>query len=229
MISSYVITERITGKVVMSMWDTPWKVWNQLWRWLVYPQVRLIFVLNGISWGRDWRFFGVPIIQKHRRSHMSFGPGLSLRSSLNSNPLSPNHPVVLTTWLEGACLKVGANFAMTGGTICCAENITIGDDVSLGANSVVTDTDFHPLTPYGRKIDSSAGKMAPIIIEDEVFIGLNCLILKGVTIGEGSVVGAGSVVTKNIPPHCIAAGNPAKLIRYLDPYEDIPVLASLEI
>lgn len=56
---------------------------------------------------------------------------------------------------------------------------------------------------------------SPIIIEDDVFIGMNCLILKGVTIGARSIIAAGSVVTKSIPSDCIAAGNPAKVIKHL--------------
>ena len=89
-----------------------------------------------------------------------------------------------------------------------AERIVIGDRVQVGANSTIVDTDFHPLTAAERARDFLAGAHAPIIIEDDVFIGMNSLILKGlvlsrvevVTIGRGSVVGAGSVVTRNVPP-----------------------------
>lgn len=197
------------------VWDTPWKVWNQLWRWLAYPRVRLLFAMNGIPWGHDWRFYGVPIIQKHRLSQMSFGPGLQLRSSLRSNPLAPNRPVVLATWQAGAVLEVGANFAMTGGTICAAERIIIKDNVVVGANATIIDTDFHPLDPDQRKLQPSDARTGMIVIEDDVFIGMNSLILKGVTIGKGSVVGAGSVVTKDVPPGVIIAGNPARIIREL--------------
>lgn len=170
----------------------------------------------GVTWKRDWRFYGAPIIQKHRRSHMSFGPGLHLRSSVRSNPLGPNHPVVLATWKEGSCLEVGANFAMTGGTLCAAERIVIGNNVIVGANTTVVDTDFHPLTPEGRRLDGAAGRSAPIMIEDDVFIGMNCLVLKGVTIGRGSVIGAGSVVANDVPAGVIVAGNPARLVRALN-------------
>jgi len=195
--------------------DVPWKVRNELWRWLAYPRVRLLFAINGIPWGCSWRFHGVPIIQKHRHSRMSFGPGLGLRSSLGSNPLAPNHPVVLTTWQEEAHLEIGANFAMTGGTICAAERITIGNNVAVGANTTITDTDFHSLDTNQRRMESSGGSAAAIVIEADVFIGMNCLILKGVRIGEGSVIGAGSVVTRDVPPRVIVAGNPAKVVREL--------------
>ena len=196
-------------------WNTPWKVGNEFRRWLVYPRVRLLFAMNGIRWDRGWRFHGVPIIQKHRRSWMSFGPGLGLRSSPRSNPMAPNHPVVLTTWKEAARVEIGANFRMTGGGICAAERIIIGNNVAVGANTIITDTDFHTLDPKQRRLESSGGKAAAIVIEDDVFIGMNCLILKGVTIGEGSVIGAGSVVTIDVPPHVIVAGNPAHLVREL--------------
>jgi acetyltransferase-like isoleucine patch superfamily enzyme len=195
--------------------DTPWKIRNEVYRWLALPAVRLLFAYYSIGWDRSWRIYGIPIIQKHRQSQMRFGNGLHLRSSVRSNPLGSNHPVILSTWRRGASLHIGDYFAMTGGTICSAECITIGDHVALGANSVVIDTDFHPLTTEARRIDSSAGKTAPVVIENEVFIGMNCLILKGVTIGQGSVVGANSVVTRDVPPGYIVAGNPARVIRQL--------------
>ncbi len=195
--------------------DTPWKIWNELERWWTYPQARFQFALNGIAWGRGWRFYGLPIIQKHRHSTMTFGDGLQLRSAVRSNPLGPNHPVFLTTWQMGAILEIGYNFGMTGGTLCAAEKISIGHNVAIGANSTIADTDFHPLAFRQRDLTPENGQTAPIIIEDNVFIGMNCLILKGVTLGQGCVIGAGSVVTKSVPPNVIAAGNPAKIIKDL--------------
>jgi hypothetical protein len=197
------------------MWDAPWKAWNELWRWLAYPKVRLLFAMNGIPWGQGWHFHGVPIIQKHRRSVMRFGPGFSLRSATRSNPLGPNHPVILCTWQAGAVLEIRANFGMTGGTLCAAERIAIGANVTVGANTTIIDTDFHPLEAEVRRLRPQDARTAPILIEDDVFIGMNCLILKGVTIGQGSVIGAGSIVTKDVPPGVIVAGNPAKIVRKL--------------
>lgn len=195
--------------------DAPWKAWNQALRWLIYPQARLQMALNGISWGRGWSFYGLPILQKHRRSVMKFGEGFSLRSSTRSNPLGPNHPVILSTLRASAVLEIGRNFGMSGGSICVAERVTIGNNVTIGANSVIVDTDFHPLRPHARLLEPQNGKIAPIVIEDNVFVGMNCLILKGVTIGKNSVIGAGSVVSRSIPPDSIAAGNPAVVIRKL--------------
>lgn len=195
--------------------NTPWKIWNRLLLLAVYPYVRALFAVNGIAWGKGWQLFGVPIIQKHRQSRMHFGPGFSLRSTTRSNPLGPNHPVILCTWQAGAVLEIGEYFGMTGGVLCAAERITIGNHVNIGANSTIIDTDFHPLDAQQRRISPQSAQTAPIVIEDDVFVGMNCLILKGVTIGQGSVIGAGSVVSKDVPPGVIAAGNPARVIRTL--------------
>jgi acetyltransferase-like isoleucine patch superfamily enzyme len=196
-----------------SLMDTPWKYYNEFFRWLVLPYIRLLFFLNGITWGNRWRFYGLPILQKQHRSEMRFGDGLNLRSSVRSNPLGPNHPVILCTWQAGAVLEIGDNFGMTGGSICVAHRITIGNRVIIGANTVVVDTDFHPLDFRIRNIHPQDSLTAPVHIQNDVFIGMNCLILKGVTIGQGSVIGAGSVVAGNIPAGVVAAGNPAVVIK----------------
>ena len=143
---------------------------------------------------------------------MRFGPGLELRSSLRSNPLGPHHPVFLTTWKAGAILEIGADFGMTGGVICAAEKIIVGDRVIVGANCTIVDTDFHPLGPVERQEDTRAGRTAPIFIEDDVFVGMHSLILKGVTLGQGCVIGAGSVVARSVSAGTVVAGNPARIL-----------------
>jgi acetyltransferase-like isoleucine patch superfamily enzyme len=143
---------------------------------------------------------------------MQFGDGLQLRSSRRSNPLGPCRPCILCTWGAGAQLETGRNLRATGVTLCAAERISIGDNVVIGTNSVVVDTDFHPLDPQSRKERPQDARIAPVVIEDDVFIGMNCMILKGVTLGRGCVIGAGSVVSRTIPPMSIAAGSPAQVI-----------------
>ena len=157
--------------------------------------------------------FGLPIIQKHRTSTIDIGSRLTLRSAMRSNPLSPSHPVVISTREAGASIQIGDDFGMTGGSIVAATRITIGDRVMVGANCVITDTDFHPVDPTVRRDTPALAATAPVEIGDEVFIGMNSLMLKGVTIGARSVIGAGSVVASDIPPDAIAAGNPARVIR----------------
>lgn len=196
--------------------DTPWKVTNFFEYLLSMPCTRFSFLLKRIPWGKGWKFYGRPILQKHRKSIMQFGSHLQLRSSSGSNPLGANHPVILCTWKPGATLIIGNRFGMTGGSIIAAESIFIGNNVTVGANTTIMDTDFHPLELAQRRINPQNARTAPIVIEDDVFIGMNCLVLKGVTIGKGSVIGAGSIVTKSIPAGVVASGNPAKVVRRID-------------
>jgi acetyltransferase-like isoleucine patch superfamily enzyme len=213
--NEYPATPSAGGRRGTAILDTPWKAVIELRRICAYPRTRLIFLISGVAWGKEWRLFGTPIIQKHRCSRIQIGDRLGLRSFVSSNPLGPTHPVILCTWQAGAVLKIGDDFGMTGGSICAAERIAIGDRVIVGANTTIVDTDFHSLDPTKRRLMPAEAKTTPIVIEDDVFIGMNCLILKGVTLGRKSVVGAGSVVTRDVPPGGIAAGNPARLIRYL--------------
>ncbi len=195
---------------------SPWKLANEVKRLLVLPFVRLLFLWSGIRWGNNWRIYGIPIIQKNRYSTLEIGARLMLRSSTHSNPLAPNRPVVLSTISAQARLEIGDDFGMTGGSVVCKSHIKIGNRVAVGANSIIADTDFHPLDPDERRRDFLAGATAPVVIEDDVFVGMQSIILKGVTIGSGSVVGAGSVVTRNVPPGVVVAGNPAQVIKKLD-------------
>ena len=92
--------------------------------------------------------------------------------------------------------------------------ITIEDYCTIGAGAKFINTDFHPLDPELRKFgnyDKATSK--PIHIKENAFIGMGCIILKGVTIGKNSIIGAGSVVTQNVPDNEIWAGNPARKIR----------------
>lgn len=201
--------------MLQTVLDSPWKATNEIWRLLLLPIARLHFVWHGVRWRSGWRIFGLPLIQRHRQSQISIGPGMIMRSWTGSNPLAPNHRVVLATRDAGALIEIGANCGLTGTTIVAAERVTLGDNVQVGANCTIVDTDFHPLTPEERDRDFLAGAHCPVIIEDDVFIGMNSLILKGVTIGRRSVIGAGSVVTRDVPPGVIVAGNPAQFVKEL--------------
>jgi acetyltransferase-like isoleucine patch superfamily enzyme len=95
--------------------------------------------------------------------------------------------------------------------IVATESVEIGDRVLLGSNCVVIDTDFHPVDLVQRRQRFQSLDSQPVFIDDDVFVGMNCLVLKGVSIGKGSVIGAGSVVTGDIPSGVVAAGNPARV------------------
>jgi acetyltransferase-like isoleucine patch superfamily enzyme len=204
------MSEHAEGSAFELARTTPWRAWNEIWRYLALPVVWFKFRLNAIPWAGDWHIYGVPIIQKHAQAHIRIGPGLWLRSAVRSNPLAPAHPVVLSARRAGSRLIIGRDFAMTGGVLCAEESIEIGDGVTVGANCTIADADFHALRGAAHL---TRGTTAPVVIEDDVFIGMWTLVLKGLRIGRGSVIGAGSVVTSDVPPGVIAAGNPARVVR----------------
>lgn len=109
---------------------------------------------------------------------------------------------------ENAKLIVhGKNFLNTNTTLNCFLHIEIGEGCAISDNVCIADSDSHIIN---GNVDAVS---APVIIKDHVWIGKNVTVLKGVTIGEGAVIGAGSVVTKSIPAHCLAVGNPARVIK----------------
>ncbi len=192
-----------------------WKAWNELERLALTPLAWAMWRTNGVTIAKGWACYGLPILQKHTQSTLMIGENANFRSTVRSNPLGANHPCVLSTRTPHATLIIGDGFGMTGGSIVCEERVTIGHHVTMGANSIITDTDFHPLDPDQRRDSPQEGATKPVVIEDDVFIGMNALILKGVRLGKGCVVGAGSVVTRDVPPYQVVGGNPARIIKAL--------------
>ena len=129
--------------------------------------------------------------------------------------------------VNGRC-TVGDFTLLNGALVMAEEKIEIGSHCLISWNVGIADSDFHPLDPAQRLIDAQAVapffkdrpprpklKTVPVKISDNVWIGMNATILKGVTIGENSVVAAGSVVTKSVPPNTVVAGNPAVFVKQL--------------
>lgn len=141
-------------------WATPWKAANEIARILWSPWIRLTFARHGIAWGRGWRIYGAPIVQRHRGSRITIGHGFENRNWRRSSPLGVWHPTILTTWISGAVIEIGDGFVMTGGAICAAARISIGHWVTIGANCTVVDTDFHPLQAEQRRMAPPAGAAA---------------------------------------------------------------------
>jgi acetyltransferase-like isoleucine patch superfamily enzyme len=191
---------------------SPWKAMNEVKRAAFVPYLRLRFLSHGVPWGNGWRIFGMPVFQLHRGSTLRLGDGLQLRSWRSSNPLIPNHPVVFATRTAEAVIQVGVDCGMTGATLVAASRIELGNRVVVGANATIIDTDFHPIDPIRRREDMNDGASAPICIEDDVFIGMNAIILKGVRLGAGCAVGAASVVAHDVPSGAVVAGNPARVV-----------------
>lgn len=162
--------------------------------------------------GKHW-ILGMPDVKMARGSGIELGDKISLFSKPYANPLRPSRPSVLHTLNTGARISIGANVGISSSTIVSAESITIGAGTLVGAECLIVDTDFHGL-PLP---ESRPPKTAAVHIGADVFIGARCIILKGVTIGDKAVIGAGSVVSSSIPPATVAAGNPARVIRSCHP------------
>lgn len=128
---------------------------------------------------------------------------------------------------KGTC-KIGDFTLLNGALIMADERVEIGQHCLVSWNVGIADSDFHPIDAAQRRIDTMALapfysdrpprpelKTAPVIIKDNVWIGMNAIILKGVTIGENSVVAAGAVVSKSVPTNVVVAGNPAVVVKQL--------------
>jgi len=177
------------------------------------PIAHINLLLNGVQINRGLRVNGFIKVYVTRRGNVILGKNCKINSGNNHNIIGRQQKNIF--WVEGT-LQIGDNVGMSCSSIICKHNIIIGDNVTIGGNTVIYDTDFHSINPETRKnktLDNKMAIKAPVIIGNNVFIGAHTTILKGVTIGQNAVIGACSVVTKNIPENEIWAGNPAKFIK----------------
>lgn len=170
----------------------------------------ILFFCSGIKF-QKFKTLGVPYIHASIGSTIKIGNNFCMGNSILTNATGIKGRSKIEV-RKNANLLIGENVGITLTTIECFNRITIGDGVRIGFGVHILDTDFHSIDPDIRLSSHDVAKTAPISIEKNVFIGAHSVILKGVTIGEGSVIGAGSIVTKSIPSHSVAAGNPAKVI-----------------
>lgn len=157
--------------------------------------------LEGISY-----FAGSPYITRTRSSLISIGNGCRFMSKSWGNLIGLNHCCILSTTEKGAKLIIGDNCSFSGVSIRCYKEIILGHDVRCGANVLIMDGD-------GHLDDPRSGTSKSIHIGNNVWIGTDVKILKGVTIGNNSLIGAGSIVTKDIPANVVAIGTPCRVIR----------------
>lgn len=176
------------------------------------------------------------ILEKKKREKPDIiGPGSEIRGRLKrlkdgGRIEVGSHSLIeglLQTETDRAQIRIGNNVYLGGGSmVSSAGSVEIEDDVLISYRVVIMDHDSHSLRYSDRKNDLqnwwhhgghdwSKIKSGSIVIKKGAWLGAGCMILKGVTIGEGTVVGAGSVVTKDVPPWTIVAGNPARKIREL--------------
>ena len=177
------------------------------------PINKISFTLNGIIYGKNLKCRGkIYTIFHSEQSKLEFGDCVFINSGDKQNPIGCGTRTYFQLFDEGK-IQIGNGTGISNAAFTCYENICIGDHVMIGAGCKFYDTDFHPLDYKKRVFTKEKPKTAPIIVEEGVFIGAGSYILKGVTIGKHSIVGAGSVVSKNIPANQIWAGAPARYIK----------------
>jgi acetyltransferase-like isoleucine patch superfamily enzyme len=122
-------------------------------------------------------------------------------------------------------MTIGSDSVLVGAVFMCADRITVGDCVVISYTVTIADSDFHPLDPGLRRQDAVANSpqgdrsqrprlvTRPVVIEDDVWIGIGATVLKGVRLGRGSRIGPGAVVTHDVPPGASVAGNPAQRLE----------------
>ena len=183
---------------------------------------KLVLAGLGVRYGKGLEAVGMPYVNKWPGSSITLGNRCILVSAAYANRAGLPHGVQLSTARPGARLCIGNDVGLGGTSITAAIEVRIGNEVLFGPGVRVTDTDFHPIHPHRRRFNNSQAdvRAIPVYIEDNVWIGAGCLILKGVTIGRDSVIAAGSVVTKSIPPGVVAGGSPARVLRMLEPDPD---------
>jgi len=175
---------------------------------------------SGIPFDKSYQFRGrIRVIKKpfyanKKSGKIKIGKSFIVNNKLTSNSIGLIQPCIFNISNENSEIIIGNNVGISGSTLNASKSIVIGDNVLIGSGCIVSDTDSHPLNLEDRINNNIHSiKSGQIIIKDNVFIGARCVILKSVTIGEGAIIGACSVITKDIPAHTIYAGNPAKFIR----------------
>ena len=195
---------------IKSIVNTPpigsWEDWLRLNGVEVRGKVNVYGTLDVIHWGSP-----TIIIENN----------VTFDSDTKHNDAGILHPCTLSVTGNGK-LYIGEDTGMSGVLICCQDSVTIGKHVGIGANVTIYDTDHHPVNPWERihSHDVNLTKCRPVLIDDYAWIGANAMILKGVHIGRGAVIGAGSVVTKDVPELTVSAGNPAKFVKNIEITEE---------
>lgn len=179
-----------------------------LQKYFYYAINVLKLFLKKVSFGKKCIFLGTILIKRSPRSFIKIGDYCDFRSNQSANLIGINRKCSLSTMNSSASIIIGNNCGFSGTVIAAFSKIELGNNIKCGANSLITDSNWH-------LDDPRAGQPKPIIIHDNVWLGVNVVVLKGVSIGENSVIGANSVVVRSIPLNTVASGNPCKVIKQL--------------
>lgn len=189
--------------------------------WFYRYYNKLYFKLIGIKYGKNMHVFDKVYISGPGK--IKIGDNFVFTSGSNINPICRNIRGCIHTVTEDSRITIGNNVGISSACIWAHTSIIIGDNVNIGGDCLIMDSDAHPhdymkrrrVYELGMERDKYLSELpsAPIMIDDDVWIGARCQILKGVQIGARSIIAAGSIVTKDIPADCVAAGIPAKVLN----------------
>ena len=175
--------------------------------------------LYGIQCGKNVQVYGNIVIRGP--GTVSIGDDVILVSSAWYSYAAPvSHGVRLRTFMQKGMsdnkIIIEDGVSLNGTSITArSRTIRVGKNTMIAPNCVIMDSDFHiPWPPFARNINPGVQYDQDVNIGENVWIGVGCTILKGVFIGDNTVIGAGSVVTKSIPANALAAGNPARVIKF---------------
>lgn len=173
---------------------------------------KLMMFLQDVKYGENLKVKGFSVVVN--KGKITLGNNVTLKSSLFSNLIGLYQRTIITARTKNSVIKIGNNVGMSGVTIYARENIEIGDNTLIGANTKIIDNDFHPLDIDSRNNNDVNGiRTKPVKIGKNCFIGCNALILKGTTLKDGCIVGAGAVVSGEFEENSVIAGNPGKVIK----------------
>lgn len=174
-----------------------------------------------LTWVTDAAFSGQEINAEDFKQRISIGNYCYIES-LNRLAFQ-NGPVKLTIVKVNnnppGQIVIGDQVGLQGTAIVAYDKVEVEDRVTFGPGVTIMDSSGHPMT--GRGLDDEAARISakPVLIKEDAWIGMGAIILKGVTIGRGAVIGAGAVVGCDVPDYCVALGNPARVVKQLDPYQ----------
>lgn len=176
-----------------------------------------LFILSfrkNITLGKKVKFSKLPLIYIDKNAQLILGNNVVINSDNSRYHLNMHSSSKIILDKPGGVIKIGDNTRIHGTCIHAYQSVSIGKNCLIAANTQIIDGNGHELSfPDVENRIKTVDQPKPVVIEDNVWIGANVIVLPGVTIGTGSVIAAGSIVSKNIPPMVIAGGNPAKIIK----------------
>jgi acetyltransferase-like isoleucine patch superfamily enzyme len=170
---------------------------------------------HGAEVGPGLRVRGPIRLHCHRTGTIRLGAGCRMQSGFAGNPVGEGHRLAI--WVgPGGRLELGDRVGLSNSTIVCMNAVSIEDEAMVGGGCRIYDTDFHSLDSAERARPGNPGaRTAAVTIRRRAFVGGHSILLKGTLVGEGAIVGAGSVVRGVVPAHQVWAGNPAAFVREL--------------